>query len=241
MLEKYPYRVAVYEKKTYSHQSRLTLLCSATCTCPSAVGCMPGIKKNQDLYCLWATNHLQKVCSQALLYCQYDGLCLPPAILFVPAFPPMWPHCVANPGPGFDSGGAKLVWWLFDSPGLPQAKAKSHRGAEALWKADKHYLPTQQETGHPWKWRKTARSTTITGQNLCLFEIHLSELLSLRSLQGTWTLPSLSGFGVREDSKSSSLYHREIFIFFFLSFLFYFILFLSLIYLMLPHSMVVSP
>lgn len=67
------------------------------------------------------------------------------------------------------------------------------------------------------------------GQNLCLFEIHLSQLLSLRSLQGTRTLPSLSGFGVREDGRSSSLHRREIFIFLLLSF---FILF----YFNLPHA-----
>lgn len=85
--------------------------------------------------------------------------------------------------------------------------------------------------------RKTARSITIIRHNCCLFVICLSELLSLRSLHRAWTLPALSGLGVREGGKSSSLYHRELVFFFLFSF---FIFVVVLMYVMLPHSMVLS-
>lgn len=92
---------------------------------------------------------------------------------------------------------------------------------------------------HERKWvthktgKKTARSITIIRHNCCLFVICLSELLSLTSLHRAWTLPALSGLGVREGGKSSSLYQRELF---FLNF----VVVVVLMYFMLPHSMVLS-
>lgn len=52
-------------------------------------------------------------------------------------------------------------------------------------------------------------------QNCCLFVIHLSELLSRRSLQGAQALPAWPGFDMREGGKSSSLYHRDLYFSFF--------------------------
>lgn len=78
--------------------------------------------------------------------------------------------------------------------------------------------PKRKQVTHEIR-RNTARSTTVRRQNCYLFVIHLSELLSRRSLEGVQALPAWSGFGVREGGKSSSLYHRESF---FLSFPFFF-------------------
>lgn len=240
MLEKYPYRVAVYEKKTYSHQSRLTLLCSATCTCPSAVGCMPGIKKNQDLYCLWATNHLQKVCSQALLYCQYDGLCLSPAILFVPAFPPMWPHSVWQTL-GLDLTQEVQNWYGGFSIhlGFLRQRPRATVGQRPYERLTNTICQPNRKQGTRESGGKLLGAQLLRGKTSAFLRSTYQSCFLWGLCRGLehCLLCLVLGWG-RIARALLCITERSLFSFFLL---FYFILFLSLIYLMLPHSMVVSP
>lgn len=134
-------------------------------------------------------------------YCQCDGWCLSSAISLVPASPPMLPTLhAAYHGPGVGSGGAKPAQQLSDSPGLHLAKPWATAGAvqrpyERL--TNTTCQPKRKQVTHEIG-RNTARSTTIMRQNCRLFVIHLSELLSRRSLQETQSSPAWPGFGVRE-------------------------------------------
>lgn len=90
MLEKYPYQIAVYEKKTYGRRLTHFALHVYLSKCSRM---MHAWNKDKPSLVL-AVSHQPPagglLSGPSLLQC--DGLCLSPAILFVPASPPVRPH-----------------------------------------------------------------------------------------------------------------------------------------------------